>query len=549
MYIAPNSKVRLIKNCPLDNGYEHTIFFHSPAGQEYYFQTQLTGYLFEHVSYQRVNRGTFRVQMNAEQLYNCNYMIFQNTAFGTKWFYAFVTKVEYINNVTTEITFEIDILQTWHFNYKIPACFVERIHASTDVAGDNLVPEALETGEYICAASDKDYTLEPLSLVIAATFKYEDGSFVNVTGGVYSQLFTGLHYTVFPMGYYPIDDPDHPGEYGPNVAMDFLAGAAIAGKSDGIVSMFMMPSCFVTESGAGIYPAYHTKSMAKVQSGTIDGYTPKNNKLFTYPYNFLYVTNCQGTGSAYPYEFFSTQTCDFDISGDMSPDPSVLLRPAHYKGVLLNTDEKMVLTGYPQVPYNVDAFKAWLAMNASNLAVDALSNAGTIVASGISGNLMGAVGGVLGVGRTLANLYQHSIMPPQAKGGGGSITACALRTQNFMFMRKTIKAEFAQIIDDFFSVFGYATHKVMVPSRKVRTEWTYLKTLNCKIEPGYPTDCIAQQTPPAPGLPADDARRIEQIYNTGITFWMNGDHVGDYSLTNSIIPTPAPVGEGTEGGE
>ncbi|MBQ1289853.1 MAG: hypothetical protein IIY28_00750 [Lachnospiraceae bacterium] len=533
--------MKLLKNCPLDNGYEHTIFFDTPLAQEYYFTSQLPGYTFERMSYQRVNKGMLRVQMNAEQLYNVNYMAFRNTAFGNKWFYAFVNKVEYVNNITTEISYEIDIIQTWFFQFKIPSCFVERIHAATDEPGDNLVPEGLETGEYVIQSSGVDLLLEPLSLVIAATF---DEQLQDVSGGIYSQLFTGLYYNVFPMGYYAPDDPDHPGEYGPYVAMQFISSATTAGKSGGIVSMFMMPSCMVTANGAGVFPAYHIVSRPKAITGDIDGYTPKNKKLYTYPYNFLYVTNFQGNGSAFPYEYFSGQTCDFDVSGDMSPNPSVLLRPVGYKGSNLNTDEKMVLTGYPQVPYNIDAFKAWLAMNATNLAVDALSNAGAVAAAGIGGNLMGAASGVMGVGRLLGNVYQHSILPPQAKGGGGSITTCALRIQNFGFYRKTIKAEFARIIDDFFTMYGYACHKVMVPNRKVRPEWTYIKTVNCKVEPGYPTDAILQGTAPEAGLPAEDARRIEQIHNNGITYWVVPGHLGDYMT----YPNDLPVTAGTEGG-
>lgn len=554
MYIAPNSKVRLIKNCPLDNGYEHTLFFHSPGGQEYYFQTTLTGYLFENMSYVRVNKGVIRVQMNAEYLYNCNYMCFQNTSFGNKWFYAFVTKVEYINNVTTEINFELDILQTWHFNYRIPACFVERTHASTDVAGDNLVPEGVETGDYVAQTSGRDLELEALSLVIATTFKPGPDGFVNVEGGTYSELFTGLHYLVYPMGYYPLDpldpyyDPDHAGEYGPDLAAEFLLNATELGKSSGIVSVFLMPRCFVTDEGPAQFVKRHIYTTAKVTSGTIDGYTPKNNKLFTYPYNFLYVANQQGNSGVYPYEFFSGASCQFDVAGDMSPNPSVVLQPMNFKGILVNADEKMVLSGYPQLPYNIDAFKAWLAMNAANIAVDALSNGLTAVTGIATGNFGGAVQGLMGFMRMGAERYQHEIMPPQSKGGGGAITACALRIQNFLFIRKTIRAEFARIIDDFFTVFGYAQHKIMQPSRKVRTEWTYLKTVNCKIEPGYPDDCVAQQTPPEAGLPADDARRIEQIYNTGITFWMNGAHMGDYTLNNAIVSVSNGNSNQSEGG-
>lgn len=48
------------------------------------------------------------VGINAENLYDCNYIMFQNASFGTKWFYAFITSVAYENNETSRITMEID---------------------------------------------------------------------------------------------------------------------------------------------------------------------------------------------------------------------------------------------------------------------------------------------------------------------------------------------------------------------------------------------------------------------------------------------------------
>ena len=56
--------------------------------------------------------------MNVEALYNCNYLAFQNASFGGKWFYAFIDSVEYVNNVTSEVTYTIDVMQTWHFQYQ-----------------------------------------------------------------------------------------------------------------------------------------------------------------------------------------------------------------------------------------------------------------------------------------------------------------------------------------------------------------------------------------------------------------------------------------------
>ena len=78
-----------------------------------------------------------------------NYLAFQNPDYSNKWFLAFIDSVEYIGDKNTKINITIDHLSTW-FDYWTPkACFVTREHANTDVAGDNLIPESFEMGEYV----------------------------------------------------------------------------------------------------------------------------------------------------------------------------------------------------------------------------------------------------------------------------------------------------------------------------------------------------------------------------------------------------------------
>ena len=152
MYIEPNSVIKIYNNIPLDNTYEHTIFFKNLSEQNAYFHpidAPKAKYVLSAQSYQRVVKGSMRVEKKAEDLYDCNYLAFQNTSFGSKWFYAFITSVEYVNNITSEITFEIDVLQTYFFNYTMKKCFVEREHSTTDVIGENILPEPLATGEYV----------------------------------------------------------------------------------------------------------------------------------------------------------------------------------------------------------------------------------------------------------------------------------------------------------------------------------------------------------------------------------------------------------------
>ena len=93
MYVAPNTNVRILKNVPLDNTYRNTIFFLDRGSQVAYFSGK-TKYNLTQLSYQAPWGKPLRVEVNAENLYDCNYIMFQNTSFGTKWFYAFITNVE-----------------------------------------------------------------------------------------------------------------------------------------------------------------------------------------------------------------------------------------------------------------------------------------------------------------------------------------------------------------------------------------------------------------------------------------------------------------------
>lgn len=150
MFIEPNTTIRILSNVPLDNTYNHTIYFGSATAQTNYF-IGLTKHNLTQQTYQRVQKGKARIGLKAELLYDCNYMMFQNTSFGTKWFYAFITSVEYINNAVSEITFEIDVMQTWHFDYDLGRNYVVRQHALTDIIGENITGEPVDLGYIECS--------------------------------------------------------------------------------------------------------------------------------------------------------------------------------------------------------------------------------------------------------------------------------------------------------------------------------------------------------------------------------------------------------------
>lgn len=172
MEIAPNSTIILLSGVPLDNTYTDTFYFATKALQESHFLSagQYTRHTFQQQTYQRVKKGVARVDSPADDIYNCNYMLFQNTAYGNKWFYAFITDLEYVNDNTTDVFFELDVMQTYLFDYELEQCYVERETPVRDDFGANIQAEPVQTGDIICHSMDRpsaSLALQAMSIVIA----------------------------------------------------------------------------------------------------------------------------------------------------------------------------------------------------------------------------------------------------------------------------------------------------------------------------------------------------------------------------------------------
>lgn len=533
MYIEPNTTVRILKNCPLDTTYDHTLYFLNKSQQVNYFSS-LSKYTLKAYSYQRVNANTIRVEVKADNLYDCNYIMFQNSNFGDKWFYAFIKSVEYINNITSAIEYEIDVMQTWHFDYQLGQCFVEREHSATDKIGDNIVDEKLNIGEYVVdeEASDTDRLYKDMKWVLASTFKPVAGVFrANYSGGIWGGLWSGLYYNVF-------DTYEQ---------MQTFIDNAGALTIEGIVCAFMIPSAFVTEeNGNELEPRTSGFMLPNGFSrrGTkraFEGYTPVNNKLYTYPYNLLYVTNLQGEGVAFKYELFSQPssateygTPHFATIASMTANPECTVYPQYYAGIDDNLDERLTVRGWPMLSWNSDAFKAYLAQSASAISAAGLATlsmaanpdqstsavtALTVAGTAASASPIGAtVAAGLMVASALGGAVTAKLTPPRNHPGSGCSALAADNKLGFLYLRKHIRKEYAKIIDDYFTMYGYATHEVKVPNRNARPHWTYTKTIGCVVHGS---------------VPCDDMSKICSIFNNGITFWNNGREVGDYTLDNS----------------
>lgn len=148
MYVEPMTTVCLLQDVPLDNTYTNTLWFDSLSEQKAYFSARPRR-VFTEQSYQKVNKGTLRLEISANDAYKYNYMYFQNQRIGesTKWYFAFITSVEYVSETVTEIRYELDVLQTWLFDVELLPSLIDREHTATDEIGENVLPEPVDIGD------------------------------------------------------------------------------------------------------------------------------------------------------------------------------------------------------------------------------------------------------------------------------------------------------------------------------------------------------------------------------------------------------------------
>lgn len=513
MYIVPNTDVRLLHNVNIDNSYKHTIYFDNNTEQANYFIGK-TKYNLTNYSYQRYNKGLLKVGIKADSLYDCNYMMFRNKNFGNKWFYAFVNEVVYVSNDTAEVHYEIDVMQTWMFECQLEMCFVEREHSLTDNIGDNYVPENVNTGEYYVNSFENMFTnLEKLVVVVLVADADLGGTLLD---GIYS----GCTAHCFKV------DSDVIGNLN-----EFIKG--YTDNPENIVSIYMCPlfnaGGVIEDTGTVLdySKAPENTRVASYQindSYTLNGYKPKNKKLYTYPYNFFNVVDGNGGSLITRYEFCNNLTPEYTINGTITPPVQTILRPFHYKGMTQYNElltESLVLNNYPQCSFVIDSFKAWLAQEAVPQIMDFGLDTVSGLATGGLGYGVGRIGrnSVYEAGNLISQGYKASIRADIVKGSvnHGSVN-CATGKQTFWGYRMSVTNKNAKIIDDYFNKFGYATNEVKIPNTHSRPHWNYVKCVDATV---------------IGNCPSDDCTKIESIYNNGITFWKNGEEVGNYSLDNS----------------
>lgn len=543
---SPISELRLYSGVPWDDTYEHVRLYNSRDDLLANLETwrvQTSDEVASQMTPIRVGEQVVKVPYTEMSMLNINYLAFRNNISGATnndWVFCFVTGVEWRSEKTTRIYFKQDIFQNNIYDAVFKPCFIERSHIpkSQDTRFRNLQEESVESGDNYIA----DYHFESLApdnicMYVSQETQSEavEGSIVN---NVYraAKLITSINANTI------------------NAKIDEMTGA---GLSDAILNLFMAPDiCLKAETDPG-----QNEIQVNIDIDSFDlfeGYTPKNNKLYSFPYIYLAVDNNMGQCNTYKFEYFTESenvpNPRFSLIGCLCTAPAVFVIPWQYNGVALNFQEAMCVSGFPECAFQSDTYRAWFAQNQNTLiaSTNAITDTYKVAEEGIFrqgflniGNSIGKMlgGDISGLGdatKGLGDMQQQlnmldvstsnqlsmlmaqrkdkRILPPTVHGKvmNQNINA-AYNNTGVSFYTYSVREQFARRIDEYWTVYGYPIREIMTPNFNSRSSWNYIKTVGCNIQGKID---LSQRS------------LLKAIFDRGVTIWHTND-VGNYDLNNS----------------
>lgn len=533
--ITPQGEVYLCKT-PLENDYKNQLTFSNATAQQTYFN----GKVFRSsTDYTYIKKdSTITVSYPIDEILECNYLYYKNVGFSNKWYYCFITNMEYVNENATRLFIETDVFQTYQFNIVKKQCFVEREHVNDDTIGAHTVHEGLNTGDMIIR-STADYRLGSVGngmyIVIGLSNLVE--GFPTPSDNEYNGIYSGLTYYILET---------------PTKATAFIKALMEAWEYDAsksIYSLFIVPRALFTgvtiswQTGTigsntlefGLIPSsssakdLNTNFAININTD-IDGYTPKNNKLFTGEFNYLYATNNCGSNMIYKYEDFVGNTPRFKIQGSLCIGCSIRMDPLNYKvgdpDYLIENrtikDYGLVCGKFPTCSWNCDSYTNWLTTNAVNIVSDIIGKTAMSIGGFATGNIItGTTAGLDAITTAVTYGSDKDTMVNTAEGNtnSGDIMASS-NNLGFYFYKMCMRKEYAEICDKYLSMFGYKVNTVKIPNFTGRTNWNYIKTIDCNFEGDIPQMYL---------------NKIKEMFNSGVTLWHNPNTMLDYSQNNTIV--------------
>lgn len=557
---TPITTVQLMNNVPLFPDNTNQIYFDNATHQNQYFTSRVYK-TSNNLTYQR-DYQVYALQAEYDNtITSCNYLRYRNNNYGNKWFYAFITSIRYVNPNTVYIDFIMDAYQTFMFDITWKDCFIERSHVRDDTLGAHTLDEGIHVGNRYSKEVNVSW---PGTDVFAGN--------VNVV----PIIFLAAAY-VFPSSGDPTEriitsnvqgTPTTLAVWFPNFDVvktaplfqmqQFLKLLQNSSKSNAIVASVAIPEHIargtwnmmkeiegaITEVQAdpkaiesGAYLQISIQQFVDSVNATLTltplmSYTPRNKKLYCYPFTYFVLSSNQGENVTIKTEWLpETQPpvgdpdreLKLSLSANISPDSSYFCKVTNAN----STSRTLTCTmaQLPQVATASSTYANWLAGHMASITSGILANglqifggtAATVSGAGASAGIGGITSGVNGIIGTIGNLIDAEKMPASLNSSGGSTGNAAINNRRFSLYQQVLNPDMYASIDQFFDMYGYKVNMNGTPDFYCRAYWQYFKIPIVNI---------------TGNVPAEYMNQIKSTFQNGVTLWNysagDGVDVGNY---------------------
>ena len=537
---SPDSSLRLL-NMRMDSELRNTLWFPDRNTQTSWFLSQTDFISFTDYSYVKKD-NTIVLACREEDIWRFNYVMYQNTNFSSKWFYAFIVKREWASDYSTRIYLKTDPIQTWMFDWSLMTSFIERQHSTTDTPGDNIIPEPIGGSQVIYQISGTvDCTPDWIGVFATSTASGEGSSGAKI-GGMYSGAKNIFLDQVLP-----------------NNLLDSYVNNGLASA----VSRIQQITGFGTESGSATgYNVTYQKHPTNIA-----GYTPRNKKLLSGAFVNGYVTGF-GQEIKFTPDFCSGSEVQVNFAQDITSG-SVYCYISNYgqQGVNGHTNVLGFLFTFPESTWAYNQYKndynlhngsnaifrersgIQRSVNQLNAGIGTIGNIASL-AAGIADivNPVSALGGDLARDVTgftdsiqstvsdAASLYQNykgidEISQNLAyidESYNAPATGNVAQSNPFIAAGETVvrygwlvpDARIAERYDKFLDVYGYAQKTYAIPNLHARSAWTYVKVTELMLDGNCPDE---------------DELQIRQAFRNGVFWWVYNKEFGNFNQDNGIV--------------
>jgi len=594
MAVVPVSgtNVRLLSGVPFSHDYAHTRWHNDKGTQTSWFLNRPVVHTMSEANFQRIEGKPYiRCDEPIDNLWNAKYIMFQNKAYNSKWFYAFITKLEYVNGGRTNVHFQLDVMQTWMFDMNFKPSFVVREHCplwnedGTPVV--NTVDEGLNYGlEYDDVHVEHYVPNKGIKFLVMVCTKDMHSSKKDKTVATYNGTAQPLTYYALPvmLDGEPVKilsgEDDIPMS-SPEKFLSTVYDTESAQKN--IISLYMTDSigCPFTVGGGGettwvisftekdqkitpvrigegekVNDLLYIEDVKRYKTETYDvggkydnlpSY--KESKLYMHPYTVLTIDDFKGNRTDYKLEYIYDPNIKLNIKGSMGLSNKISYGIQKYndKANMTNHQDNQyaLINNNPQdIPILNDMYAAFLQGNRNSLQ----NQKDSILFNGFMNN----VGSVTGnVGRQMDGMDRSlngvNMGIGVAQGTGNTI----LQLQGLEAKQKDIANTPAQITKQGSNTaydMGHRYDGVTFIKKTLKPEYrkkledffnAYGYKKNEVKMPNFHTrkswNYVETKLCNIDGsFNNEDLSDLKKVFDNGITLW-HTDDIGNYSLSNEVI--------------